>query len=119
MDTDSYMLGIFRKTKSYRSYFPRDERTEIEGDVYIKRPGREILRGCSGNISSNGLYVKFFNHDLEKGKKVEIILVKHKGPVKQITRMMGIVIRIDDSGAAMVTYKHKEVTDLASDEALG
>lgn len=112
------MLGIFRKNKSCPPNFPREERTEIDGDVYIKRPGREILRGCSGNISSNGIYVKFFSHDLEKGKKVEIILVKHKGSVKQITRMMGIVIRIDQAGAAMVTYKQKDISDLASDEAM-
>ena len=105
------MLGIFRKSKLRTSFYPRDERTELDGEIYIKRPGREVLRGNTGNISTNGLYVELFSHDLEKGKKVEIIFIKHIGSVKQITRMMGIVIRTDDKGVAMVTYKQKNIKD--------
>ena len=105
---------MFRKSKLRTSFSPRDERIELDGEVYIKRPGREVLRGNTGNISKNGLYLELFNHDLEKGRKVEIIFVKHIGTVKQITRMMGIVIRTDDKGVAMVTYKQKDIK--ASDE---
>ena len=76
------MLGIFRKSKSPASNFPRNERTGIEGDIYIKRPGKDTLHGSIGNISRGGLYIEILNHDLEKGRKVEIILVMHAGSVK-------------------------------------
>lgn len=107
------MLGIFRKSKLRTAFYQRDKRAEIDGEVYIKRPGREILRSSTGNISPNGLYVELFNHDLEKGKKVEIIVVKPIGSVKKITRMRGIVIRTDDNGAAMVTYRQKDLTSIS------
>ncbi len=103
------MLGIFRKAKSQASLFPRDERRSINGEIYIKRPGKEILRGNSGNISKNGLYIELLDHDLEKGKKVEIMLIKQIGSVKRISRMMGIVIRTDEAGAALVTYQRESL----------
>ncbi len=106
------MLGIFRKSKLRSSFYPREERRAIEGEVYIKRPGRELLLATTGNISANGLYVEIFNHDLDKGRKVEIILVKQNGSVKKITKMMGIVVRADQNGAAMVTYKRQDVGSL-------
>lgn len=103
------MLGIFRKSKVRTSFFPRDDRTEIDGEVYIKRAGKATLRGNRGNISKGGLYVEILKHDLEKGKKVEIVLVTQIGSVKRISRMMGIVIRTDEKGAAMVTYKKEDL----------
>lgn len=56
-----------------------------------------------------GLFVEIFNNDLEKGRKVEIILVTQIGSIKRISRMMGIVIRTDESGAALVTYKKEDL----------
>ncbi len=109
------MLGIFRKSKLRSSFFPRNARAELEGEVYIKRLGKSTLRGNRGNISDGGLYLELLNHDLEKGKKVEIVLVTQIGSVKRISRMMGIVIRTDEKGAAMVTYKKE---DLKSDHDL-
>jgi len=103
------MLGIFRKSKLHTSLFPRNDRTEIEGEVYIKRLGKPTLRGTRGNICAGGLFVKIFNNDLEKGGKVEIILATQIGSIKRISRMMGIVIRTDESGAALVTYKKEDL----------
>jgi hypothetical protein len=99
------MLGIFRKKPPLRaSFFPREERTIIEGDVYVKRTGLSTLRANQGNISQGGLYLHIPDHNLERGKKVEIVLVSKNGSLRRISRMMGIVIRIDPQGAAMVTY---------------
>ena len=115
------MLGIFRKTKLRTTFYPREERAELDGEVYIKRPGKTTLKGDTGNISSGGLYLELVEHDLEKGRKVEIVLVTHKGSIKQISRMKGIVIRTDDKGAAMVTYKQKgnyKMAELEREEAM-
>jgi len=98
------MLGIFRKKTLRASFFPRKERTNIDGDVYVKRSGQSTLRANHGNISQGGLYVQIPEHDLERGKKVEIVLVSKNGSLRRISRMMGIVIRVDQQGAAMVTY---------------
>ncbi len=99
------MLGIFRKKTLRSSFFPRDERADILGDVYVKRNGCSTLKAHQGNISEGGLYVHIPDHDLERGKKVEIVLVSKNGSLRRITRLMGIVIRTDEQGAAMVTYK--------------
>lgn len=112
------MLGLFRK-KSQRlalrtSFFPRDDRIEIEEDVYIKRDGHATLRSRQGNISDGGLYVIIPGHDLERGKKVEIVLVSKNDSISRINRLMGIVIRIDAEGAALVTYKKKEMNTQSS-----
>ena len=53
-------------------------------------------------ISVKAVYIP--DHNLERGKKVEIVLVSKNGSLRRISRMMGIVIRIDPQGAAMVTY---------------
>ena len=99
------MLGIFRKKPLRSSFFPRGERTGINGNVYVKRMGFSTLRTREGNISEGGLYVQIPEHDLERGKKVEIVLVSKNGSLRRISRLMGIVIRIDAKGVAMVTYK--------------
>ncbi|MFK7816268.1 MAG: PilZ domain-containing protein [Gammaproteobacteria bacterium] len=103
------MLGIFRKKTLRSSFFPRDERTAILGDVYVKRNGFSTLKANQGNMSEGGLYVLIPGHDLERGKKVEIVLVSKNGSLRRISRMMGIVIRTDEQGAAMVTYKKENM----------
>lgn len=116
------MLGIFRKKPSLRSsLFPREERTIIDGDVYVKRSGLTTLRASQGNISQGGLYLQIPEHDLERGKKVEIVLVSKNGSLRRISRMMGIIIRIDQQGAAMVTYIKDDMNsqqELLSEEQL-
>ena len=116
------MLGIFRKKPPLRaSFFPREERTVIEGDVYVKRIGQSTLRANQGNISQGGLYLQIPEHNLERGKKVEIVLVSKNGSLRRISRMMGIVIRIDPQGAAMVTYIKDDMNsqqELQSEEQL-
>jgi hypothetical protein len=115
------MLGIFRKKPLRNSFFPREERTDIDGDVYIKRPGLATLRARQGNISLSGLYILIPEHNLERGKKVEIVLVSKNGSLRRISRMMGIVIRTDKQGAAMVTYKKDNMNSqqkLLSEEQL-
>ncbi len=99
------MLGIFRKKPLRSSFSPRDERADIDGDVYVKRLGKTTLRASQGNISEGGLYVQIPEHDLERGKKVEIVLVSKNGSLRRISRLMGIIIRSDEQGVAMVTYK--------------
>jgi hypothetical protein len=115
------MLGIFRKKTLRSSFFPRGERTDINGDVYVKRTGLSTLRASEGNISEGGLYVQIPEHDLERGKKVEIVLVSKNGSLRRISRLMGIVIRTDAKGAAMVTYKKDNMNtqqDLQTEEQL-
>ena len=99
------MFGIFRKKALRTSFFPREDRTSIDGDVFIKRIGQSTLRASQGNISAGGLYILIPEHDLERGKKVEIVLVSKQGSVRRISRLMGIVIRTEAIGVAMVTYK--------------
>ena len=99
------MFGLFKKPKIRDTFYPREERTQLEADVYIKRSGHPTLHSNKGNISNGGLYVELFNHNLEKGSKVEIILVSESGSVKHMARMRGIVIRIDNKGVAFVTYQ--------------
>ena len=103
------MLGFFRKKTTLNELLPREERVAINEDVYIKRIGQTTLRSNQGNISEGGLYVYIPNHDLERGKKVEIVLVSKKGALRQMNRMMGIVIRSDEAGVAMVTYKKHDM----------
>lgn len=103
------MLGIFRKKPLRNSFFPRDDRAEIMGDVYVKRNGFSTLKASQGNMSEGGLYVLIPEHDLERGKKVEIVLVSKNGSLRRISRLMGIVIRTDDQGVAMVTYKKENM----------
>ena len=99
------MLGIFRKKPLRSSFFPRDERTDIDGDVYVKRIGKSTLKAIQGNICEGGLYVQVPEHDLERGKKIEVVLVSKNGSLRHISRLMGIIIRTDEQGVAMVTYK--------------
>lgn len=116
------MLGIFRKKPRLRaSFYPRGERTIIEGDVYVKRMGKPTLRANQGNISQGGLYLNLPAHDLERGKKVELVLVSKDGSLRKISRMMGIVIRVDEQGVALVTYIKENMNsqqELLSEEQL-
>lgn len=108
------MLGIFRKKSLRTSFFPREDRTTINGDVYIKRTGHSTLRARQGNISEGGLYIQIPQHDLERGKKVEIVMVSRNGSVRRISRLMGIIIRTNEMGAAMVTYKKESMNSKQS-----
>jgi hypothetical protein len=103
------MLGIFRKKTLRSSFFPREDRAAIKGEVYVKRNGYSTLKASQGNMSEGGLYVLIPEHDLERGKKVEIVLVSKNGSLRRITRLMGIIIRTDELGAAMVTYKKENM----------
>ena len=89
--------------------YPRSPRVPIEGEVLIKRPGKATLKCKQGNVSDGGLFVNLQNHDLQKGRRVEVILVTQKGTVRDMQRMSGIVIRIDPEGVAMVTYKSEDL----------
>jgi hypothetical protein len=99
------VLGIFRKKTLRSSFYSREERMFINDDVYVKRTGLSTLRSSRGNISEGGLYVQIPGHDLQRGKKVEIVLVSKKGSLRRISRLMGIIIRTDAQGAAIVTYE--------------
>ena len=85
--------------------YPRSPRESIDGEVIIKRPGKPTLKSKLGNVSEGGLFVKLERHDLQKGRRVEVILVRENGTVRDMQRMSGIVIRIDSDGVALVTYK--------------
>lgn len=86
-------------------HYPRSQRQPLDGEVIIKRPGKPTLKSKQGNFSDGGLFVNLPSHDLQKGRRVEVILVRENGTVRDMQRMSGIVIRIDDEGVAMVTYK--------------
>ncbi len=103
------MLDKFRKKSLRSSFFPRAKRAPLVGEVYIKRIGQITLRANQGNISEGGLYVVIPGHDLERGKRVEIVIVTKNGSIRHMSRMMGIVIRVDSQGAALVTYKKQEL----------
>ena len=49
--------------------------------------------------------MKLPSHDLQQGRRVEVIMVRENGTVRDMQRMSGIMIRIDEEGVAMVTYK--------------
>ncbi len=85
--------------------YPRSPREPLDGEVIIKRPGKPTLKSKQGNFSDGGLFVKLPNHDLQKGRRVEVIMVRENGTIRDMQRMSGIVIRIDEEGVAMVTYK--------------
>ena len=86
-------------------HYPRSPRNPIDGEVIIKRPGKPTLRSKQGNFSDGGLYVKLPSHDLQKGRRVEVIMVRENGTIRDMQRMSGIIIRIDQEGVAMVTYR--------------
>ena len=112
------MFGLFNNQKQSPLQYPRNQRQELKGQVYIKRPGKDALKGNCGNISEGGLYVELANHDLEKGKKVEIILVRQNEKVKEISRMMGIVIRPKQRSVALVTYKNEDLRSVSEKDLL-
>lgn len=85
--------------------YPRSPREPLDGEVIIKRPGKPALKSKQGNVSEGGLFVELPEHDLQKGRRVEVILVRENGTVRDMQRMSGIVIRIDADGVAMVTYR--------------
>lgn len=90
--------------------YPRSLRRKLEGEeVLIKRPGKSTLKAREGNISEGGLFLKLSDHDLQKGRRVDVIVVREDGSVRDMLRMSGIVIRIDTDGVALVTYKSGEL----------
>ncbi len=89
--------------------YPRSPRIPIEGEVLIKRPGKPTLKSKEGNMSDGGLYIQLADHDLQKGRRVEVIMVRENGTVRDMQRMSGIVIRLDPEGVAMVTYKSEDL----------
>ena len=95
--------------------YPRNTRNSLTGEVLIKRKGKPTLKANKGNVSDGGLYLELLDHDLQKGKRVELIFVTGNEVIRDMDRMTGVVIRIDDQGVAMVTYKP---TELRRDAAL-
>ena len=89
--------------------YPRSPRRPIDGEVLIKRPGKPTLKAREGNISDGGLFLSISDHDLQKGRRVDVIIVRENGTVRDMQRMSGIVIRIDPDGVALVTYKSGEL----------
>ena len=89
--------------------YPRTARRPIDGEVLIKRPGKPTLKSREGNISDGGLFVELTDHDLQKGRRVDVIVVGENGSVRDMRRLTGVVIRIDENGVAMVTYKPGEL----------
>jgi hypothetical protein len=96
--------------------YPRSPRRPLEGEVLIKRPGKPTLKTREGNISDGGLYLNLQDHDLQKGRRVDVIVVRESGSVRDMQRMTGIVIRIDTNGVALVTYKSGELKRQLSGE---
>ncbi|MFK8027898.1 MAG: PilZ domain-containing protein [Gammaproteobacteria bacterium] len=87
-------------------HYPRSPREPIDGEVIIKRTGKPTLKSKQGNFSDGGLFIELpAEHDLQKGRRVEVIIVRENGTIRDMQRMSGIVIRIDNEGVAMVTYK--------------
>ena len=97
--------------------YPRSARVPLDGEVIIKRPGKPTLKSKHGNFSDGGLFVNLPSHDLQKGRRVEVIMVRESGTVRDMQRMSGIVIRIDDEGVAMVTYKADQLRRSDADDA--
>lgn len=89
--------------------YPRNPRFPFEGEVLIKRKDKPTLKAFTGNVSDGGLYVELKDHDLQKGRRVEVIFVTGTEVIRDMDRMTGVVIRIDDHGAALVTYKAAEL----------
>ena len=84
--------------------YPRNPRQSLDGEVLIKRPGKPTLKSRVGNISDGGLYLELSEHDLQKGRRVDVIVVRESGTVRDMQRLSGIVIRMDAKGVAFVTY---------------
>lgn len=106
------MFSVFKKQNKStlrEKFYARKDRVILEGKVYIRRSGYPTIHGCQGNISADGLYVELINHDLVKGTKVEITHETKESTIKYVTRMSGIVIRVDQFGVAFVTYKKIEL----------
>ena len=97
--------------------YPRSPREPIDGEVIIKRPGKPALKTKQGNFSDGGLFVNLTSHDFQKGRRVEVIVVRENGTIRDMQRMSGIVIRIDKEGVAMVTYKADQLRRSSDDDA--
>ena len=96
--------------------YPRSPRRPLDGEVIIKRPGKPALKARQGNISDGGLFLQLDDHDLQKGRRVDVIIVRENGTVRDMQRMTGIVIRIDPTGVALVTYKSGELKRQMSEQ---
>ena len=100
----------------YSADYPRVPRKPIKGSVLIKRPGKETIKCVKGNVSDMGLYLELKNHDLQKGRRVDVIFVGEEGSVRDINHMSGIVLRIDSEGVALMVYRPKELRKLIKDD---
>lgn len=89
--------------------YPRSTRHPFEGEVLIKRKDKPTLKAFTGNVSDGGLYIELKDHDLQKGRRVEVIFITGTEIVRDMDRMTGVVIRIDEHGVALVTYKAAEL----------
>ena len=98
--TDSYSQGFD---------YPRVPRKPFDGVVLIKRPGKETIKCRKGNVSDIGLFLELKHHDLQKGRRVDVIFVSEEGSVKDMNRMNGIVLRVDPEGVAFMIYQPKEL----------
>ena len=92
--------------------YPRVPRKPFDGAVLIKRPGKETIKCRKGNVSDIGLYLEIKDHDLQKGRRVDVIFVSEEGSIKDINRMSGIVLRVDTEGVALMIYQPKELRKL-------
>ena len=101
-----------RKSKNQQSdvqNLRRSPRLPLQGEVLIKRPGKPTVRCAKGNRSEGGLFLELGTHDLQKGKRVEVILVQEQGSVRELVRMSAIVLRVEASGVALVTYNSSQL----------
>jgi len=98
-------------------HYPRRPREAIDGEVIIKRQGKPTLKSKHGNVSDGGMFLNLPSHDLQKGRRVEVIMVRENGTVHDMQRMSGIVIRIDEEGVALVTYQADQLRRNGANEA--
>lgn len=102
-----------KKTKNSTSdvrNLRRSRRVAIQGEVLIQRPGKPTLRTSIGNISEGGMFLELSGqHDLQKGKRVQIVFVHEDGPLRELNRMTGIVLRVEKDGVALVTYQSSQL----------
>ena len=98
--TDSY---------SDRFDYPRVPRKPFDGAILIKRPDKATIKCRKGNVSDIGLFLELKHHDLQKGRRVDVIFVSEEGSIKDISRMNGIVLRVDPKGVALMIYQPKEL----------
>ena len=94
-----------------KGHFPREPREDLNGEVIVRRPGKTTYRSKAGNISEGGVFIELAEHDLQKGRKAELVVVRNNQDIHTMQHMSGIVIRVEERGVAFVTYNRKELKD--------